>query len=651
MEDDGETYDNVKFRLYAATGSGDKGLLLEREWSNDGRTASWEEVSVSLADYVTRTVTLEFQVVTQTRGGYDRPVGICLVSDPQLVGPTAPALPNVILISIETLRRDHLGLYGYGRKTSPFLEEMAKEALVFENAYSQSSWTRPSVATILTGLYPSQQGCSSPMDRLADTLVSLPEILREHGYTTAAFCTGHVISRPAFNYCQGFDLFVDEQVRALDQVRCDTLSWLDVEDRKPFFMFMHTYDPHYPYVAPGHFRDAFADVDYEGVFKDSTNLTPDLIGKKEPVSPRDVEYIRARYDGEIAYTDAVLRRLAADLKERGLWDNTLLVITSDHGEQLKDHGGWGHAGNLFPEVLRVPLIVKLPGQARGGQRLSGMASGVDIMPTILGAVGAPVPEDLAGIDLLGSSEETGRTGRSFHFAELWGWASPPHRSNHLSVISERFQYISIRRGDGTTIERLFDLQEDPAAQRDLVAGEPEAVKKYARMVRDRYDQRGYTIAANGDEGEVYTFSGTVQSEAPIVAVEGLRTEEEDSFELDPGKHLLRFELTVANDDDVLRFETEPSNAPVTITVEYKGGKQLPEHVFLGLRKVPAKELPVTVPATRCEVDSDFGIAPNYFLGKQPGLYIWRQGISSKPEEPEARPDEETLRRLKDLGYL
>ena len=558
--------------------------------------------------------------------------------------------PNVIVYSIEALRRDHLSLYGYWRETSPFLEELAREAIVFEHAYSQSSWTRPSVATMLTGLYPSQHQALVVMDRLRDSVILLPEILRERGHVTAGFCTGSLITSPSFNYAQGFDLFVDKRQSPAGTWLPKVLEWLDNENPTPFFVFIHTFDPHDPYAAPDTFRDIF-DPGYEAPMKSTRPIRGEQPLDRKGLSSRDVDHMRASYDAEILYSDAMLREFTDGLKERDLWDNTLLVVTSDHGQELNEHGHWGHKRNLFPEKLGIPLVIKLPGQEHGGLRLGGLASGVDLVPTILAALDIPAPADLPGVNLLGSME-TGETGRDYHFAEFWA----ENRSNYVgnpdySVISQRFQYIATAgaRKEDTGKEYLFDLIEDPTAQKNLADSRPEIRMKFARMIRERYRQSGYTIAANGG-GKPLRFSGIARAEAPIVELEGIRTESDDSFELDQDKKTLRFELTVTGDDDLLRFQTDPANAPVSIDIERRG-EASPPTVYLGPRRERCEQLPLKVPARRCVLDTDFGLAPDYVAGQDAGLYIWRQGTSHAQQEKQVEPDEDTLKTLKDLGYL
>jgi len=650
-------HDSVELKLSAVSAEGEARTLLAREWENYHHQRLWQRHSIDLGEFAGRPVTLRFEVFARKNLPKRSPGGVCLVADPRILPAASPARPNVILLTIETLRRDHLSLYGYPRKTSPFFEKLAGEAIVFEDAYSQSSWTKPSIASILTGLLPSEHGVGTALDRLSDSAVLLPEVLRDHGYTTAGFWTNTVIADAAFNYDQGFDLFVNEKCALFDKVARHVLDWLDAEGVGPFFISIHTFDPHGPYVAPGRLADVF-DPDYDGKLKNLRFFCPGRFRDFADLSGRDVDYIRARYDGEILYTDIVLERLVLGIKERRLWDNTLLVITSDHGEEFYEHGGWGHAQDVYPEKLRVPLIVKLPRQEHAGLRVTGLAGGIDIMPTILAAVDLPVPRGLRGIDLLPGAIATGTTGRDSHLAEFrdaeyFTTPQPGYRitSNCYTLISGRFQYIYCAGAypEPSRREFLFDLVRDPAAQEDLASVKPAALKLYAGLLAAR-GSLGYTIAVNGG-GETHRISGVVRSDAPIVAVQPLRTERGDRFETSEDARTLRFELEVCDDDDVLCFRTNPDSAPISVTVDHDT-QSIPEvAAFLGPSRLPRREWPVVLPETPCAADVELGQAPTYAVGNEPGIFIWRRRIPSESGGSDAAPSPETLEALKDLGYL
>jgi arylsulfatase A-like enzyme len=553
----------------------------------------------------------------------------------------------VVLCTIETLRRDHTSLYGYGRATTPFLEALAKESLVFEEAYSQSSWTRPSMATVLTGLYASQHGTVQGTDRLPGAFVLISELLREAGYATAACCGCETISKPTFNYDQGFDLFVDEGSATFEKTRQDALEWLAADEGRPFFLFIHVFDPHEPYDAPLPFRDVF-DPQYDGRLKAVSALSPSGSAVRVGLTDRDRQYIKARYDAEIYYVDTVLEGLVAQLKERGLWDDTLLVVTSDHGEEFGEHGDWGHGKTLFPQSLAVPLLIKLPAQAHGGRRVLGLAGGVDIVPTILAALGVDAPAYLPGMDLLESAVRTGRTSRQAHAAELWDIGADRRGEPAYSIISEGFQFI-LPRAYAPETQYLFNLREDPSGRTNLISSRLDVAERLRLMVEQRYGCVGYTLAANGSGAGPHVFSVTVTSEAAITETEGVRIEPDDAVRVSEDAHTMQARLTVAGDDDAVRFRTEPPNVPVTIAVQLDGADAPADLVRLGPSGEAPKRLPLAVPAQRSAVDADTSEARLYKVGGELGLFIWRNGTPRGSQAADL--DEETLRALKQLGYL
>jgi len=645
--------DSATFRLLARSAGGQK-RLAAREWEcNYPRHRRWEEIAVDLEPYAGREVKLSFEVSLRKNGEEDRPGPVCLVSDPMLL-PSRPAEgTNVILLSVETLRRDHMSLYGYERATTPFLEELAGECVVFESSFSQSSWTRPSVATILTGLYPSQHMARISLDRLSDSVLTLPEILREAGYQTVGVCTNELISRPAFNYDQGFDLFIDEGMGLAQHARRDFVDWLDRHPRRPFCAFIHLFDPHAPYTAPGDLTEKFVSKEYDGPLKDWNLLTDWKLNDTEGLTARDAQFVRDRYDAEIAYTDMVLRRFVEDLKRRGVWDSTLLVLTSDHGEEFMKHGHWGHGHDLYPEKLRVPLVIKLPDGLHGGTRSDEVVSGVDIVPTILQALGLPGAERLPGRDLLSLLDGPSEHAR-YHIAEFFAAecvSREPIRYELViekyAVINDEVEYMEQHKRTGDERHWFFDLRKDPDAMKDIAHVAPERAAPFARLIRQRYREPGYVIAANG-AGEPLVVAGAVRTEATFAEVVPERLEPDDEFSISEDGKALRFRLKVSDDDDLLRFQTGPQWAPVTVELAEPGSAEGP--MFIGPDQHPHTGGRFTFSGVRGTADVAFGGAVRYPVGRKPGLFIWRQGMTGAEAAP-VEPDEELLHRLKDLGYL
>lgn len=306
--------------------------------------------------------------------------------------------PNLIIYLVDTLRADHLGCYGSGKPLSPNVDAFAEGATLFEDAVAQAPWTLPSVTSILTGLGPLSHGVRKLHDRLSDAAVTLPELLRPAGYRTAAFSTNWHI-REETGLAQGFDdfFFFPEDAQS-DEVTRRVVRWLDANGGKsPFFLYVHSLDPHAPYTPPADLRKRFApsvrleagyEYDLKRVYAAEGKERAELIAELRPL-----------YDAEVAANDRSFGALMDALRARGLYDDALILFVADHGEEFDDHGEFGHGNNFYRETLSVPLIVKRPRQTRG-ERVGRLAQHLDLMPTLLRIAGVRPPDGLPGADLL-----------------------------------------------------------------------------------------------------------------------------------------------------------------------------------------------------------------------------------------------------------
>jgi arylsulfatase A-like enzyme len=544
-----------------------------------------------------------------------------------------------------------MSLYGYERETTPNLERMASELVVFEESWSQSSWTRPSVATLLSGLYPAQHGARLVFDALSEYVETLPEILRAHGYSTAAFSTNDCIARPAFNYNQGYDLFVDEKYALADKLRRDTIDWIDStrQTGRPFLAYVHTWEAHGPYIAPGRFADLFVG-DYDGHLKN----WPVLVGKRLEAygefSAEDVAYVRARYDGEIAYSDEVLGRLERDLKSRDLWDNTLIVITSDHGEELYERGGWDHAHSLQPERIAVPLIIKLPGGRFGGKRVTGLAGGIDVLPTVLSALGIEPPESLPGIDLLAEAEATGHTGRDHHFAEFWPAEGQERGDPSFALIRDGL-LLSRERSlilDGAELH-MYRQDAPFEEQRNLALVEPETFLRYAPELREKYDHC-YTVRAHSPSDKKHRIAGTITSAAYISWLGATFLDEDDHVNLDRGSRIV-FDIMVSGEKNQFSFQTLPPHSAVIVTLN-RDATEGETPLFLGSDAEPAEENPAGIPVSVSPADMLLHDPLPVTDDSPAGLYIWRKGVKQAIKDTGAsKPESDAIDNLRDFGYL
>ncbi|MBI5506752.1 MAG: sulfatase [Deltaproteobacteria bacterium] len=286
---------------------------------------------------------------------------------------------NVVLISIDTLRADHVGTYGYSRPTTPNIDALSKTSVVFEDAIAQSSWTRAAHMSIFTGLHPREHGYIALADRrrLDDKVATLASVLRENGYTTAAF-VGGVNVAAEYGFDQGFDVYRSNGKFFRDNFQ-DAMYWLDGNEKSRFFLFLHGYDAHTPYASDPIDRLAIgvtSQMPRKGLRKTCTKA-----GAIERIQP----FVEA-YDAAVHRADRYVGKILADLERRHLLERTIVVLLSDHGEEFLEHGRCFHLSTLYREVLHVPLIVKAPGLAP--RRVAGLVSAsVTIAPTIAGLVG------------------------------------------------------------------------------------------------------------------------------------------------------------------------------------------------------------------------------------------------------------------------
>jgi len=325
--------------------------------------------------------------------------------------PPAPAVgsdsrPNILLYIVDTLRADALGPYRGDPKQTPEIGKFARDAIVFENAFAQSSWTRASVASILTSQYPRAHGAEDRGDRLVDAAQLMSETLSAHGYYTGLITTNPNVGA-FFGFDQGFDDLIEmfaaktddvvspkELIASADDVAKRVNHWID-NAPKPFFLVVLSIDPHSPYSPPARFTDAASD--YRG---QATGTGP-WINRKD-LTADDKAHIRALYQAEVNYADYGFGLVINHLRTQGLFEKTITALTSDHGEEFWEHGRRGHGRGLLHEVLHVPLVIRDPARtSESGTRDSTLVETIDILPTLLESAGLTATGDIAGRSLFG----------------------------------------------------------------------------------------------------------------------------------------------------------------------------------------------------------------------------------------------------------
>jgi len=318
---------------------------------------------------------------------------------------------GIVLVSIDTLRRDHVGAYGYARPTTPRIDALAGQGLVLDDAVSASSWTLPAHLSLLTGSDPGAHGGVDMEHGFNRRLPALPELLRARGYATQAV-TSHLYVSGVYGLDQGFDHLDFHQDRKANDVADRAIDVLDRFGDRPFFVFLHFYDPHWHYDPPPETLALF-ESSYTGTL--SGNWQDFSKRTRASLTPADLAHLLALYDGEIRFTDDQVGRILDHLRERGMERNTLVLVTSDHGEEFLEHGSWEHQKTLYEEVVRVPLLLRGPGVPV--RREGAQASLVDVAPTILDWAGLPIPPSVQGRSLLRPANERDAFGEPDHTAD------------------------------------------------------------------------------------------------------------------------------------------------------------------------------------------------------------------------------------------
>ncbi len=495
----------VRFELLACEGDGCERLFAETV--DPAETRGWRELRVPLAALAgrRRAIELRTELVAKGTGAVSLPVW----SNPTIYarGPAGDGPRGLLLLSIDTLRADHLSSYGHPFDTAPFVErELARAGVLFEHTMASATTTGPAHMTMFTSLQPLVHGLTDRPSPRPPAPVTLAELLRAHGLRTGAVTEDGPL-HAGWGFGRGFESYaenVSPNLMLPEGQISDTLAkgeaWLRANAHRPFFLFLHTFQVHFPYRPP----EAYA-----GLFT----------GEEPPPPGLPPAYDPTLYDREIRYVDDSLHSLFRTLAELGLLEHTVVVFTSDHGEEFLEHGFLGHGAHLHPEVLDVPLIVRGPGLARG-RRIRAPVAHVDLMPTLLELLGAPVPAGLMGrslVPLLRSGSETPAGPARPLYSEAWypvatgpdGVTSRVEQPSFSVRSGDRklvqlhgpagpaYRYFDLARDPGERTDRYAELADEAADLRALLDAYPARandLRAVAEQVRARFDANGATEA-------------------------------------------------------------------------------------------------------------------------------------------------------------
>ena len=404
-------------------------------------------------------------------------LGLALVASASCSHP--PHAQNLILISIDTLRADRLGCYGYARPTTPFLDRESHDGVLFADATAPSSWTYPSHASLFTGLYPGRNGATRLEQRMRKDVASLAEWLAARGFRAAGVVSSTLFA--GYGLERGFEKleYVDPGGPEPSQVTAHAVDWLKAVDRsRPFFCFIHYLDPHSDYSSLPEFEAPFVGP-YSGPATGKSEQLFQHIQGFVHFDAADAKHLSDLYDAGVRQQDAELEKLFAHLQSAGFLADSLVVLVSDHGEEFLEHGEVMHGLSQYEESVRVPFLLWGPGVPRD-VRVQENVSLVDVMPTVLDLLGLSAPEGLDGRSLRGLWESPGsaRPPRSlFVEADL----DPPGPTARRMVPGDD---LAVRRGNfklvldpSSNTVRLFDLTRDPHETKDVAAEQPALVSE------------------------------------------------------------------------------------------------------------------------------------------------------------------------------
>jgi len=427
---------------------------------------------------------------------------------------------NVIFILIDTLRPDHLGCYGYSRNTSPNIDGLANQGILFKNTIAQAPWTKPSVASFFTSTLPSTHGVTwrGRNETLPKSMLTLAEVLKQNGYRTAAFSDNPHITR-SNGFDQGFDTFVENYSFLKGNAEPLTnkmLTWLRENAQEKHFIYIHYLDPHDPYQAPGTYRDMFLnkkEIDVSKTVKrgntyvlnGESHLDRRMKEKLKSIHPQDyplptplhiskkeLNYLIGLYDGEIRYVDYQVGRIISVLKELKTYDKTTIIISSDHGEEFLEHGMFRHGYHLYDEIIKVPLIIISPHFNKTPLEIKTPVNLIDLMPTLLDLLNLPFPGSMQGKSIIPLINQ-GKKAEPLSISET-SWKGARAQSVSLS----EWKHINDIRNE--RIE-LYNLGEDSGEKNNLYLKEDEKAEKLSHLLSNIISKAQPVTEKSKDKGK------------------------------------------------------------------------------------------------------------------------------------------------------
>ncbi len=582
------------------------GLVTHEETWTEER--GWVERRIDLSRFSGEPLEIDFSFE-----GVDATV---LLAHPGVLRRARETRPNVIVYVVDCLRADHVGAYGYERATTPEIDRLAEDAVLLEDLNACASWTKPSTACLFTSMLPTFHQARTVDDALPRARTTLAEVFRREGYTTAAWVANPVIDPRVFFFNQGFDRWVDlrsfeersrrSHLHDMDPDAADitkaVLPWLEAHRRDLFFLYLHSLDLHYPYKA----RPPF---DARLVSEGTTGLDRD----------------RELYDAELAYNDGEIGKLVARLKELDLYDDTLLFVTADHGEEFGEHGASRHGKTLYQQVLHIPGVLKLPGSRLRGRRSKALASNIDVAPTLLELAGLEAPAEFQGRSLREVLEKDAATNERRAVAELLA----PNVVAY-SIRDERFKHVKALVPEAK--EMLFDLERDAAEGVNLL---PEASREGVALISDlerlvQLGQHGAHLSIEGGR-ERAAIRVEVATDSEIASAFRFAISTGDVLEIAPDRKRL-----------TLRFEADGKARHLVVQTNTPG---------VDLRLLVTTAGKTIADSTLTTKELEVSVAEAERLLHQPGTQFRAWYLAPGSGRYQVELDEETLNVLRALGYV
>lgn len=576
----------------------------------------------------------------------------------------------MLIIGVDTLRPDHLGCYGYDRQTSPNIDRLARDGAVFRNTVSQAPWTLPSFGTVFTSLYPSQHGAGTLKKKVRTSFPTLATILSEAGYRTGAVISASVLHRET-GISRGFEYYAVPEGRAKrrgDEVTDVALQWIDGGDGSPFFLFAHYWDPHEPY-EPSAPYDTMFDPSYQGKIGNSFNPRALMLSAESQIrgmgasqshglGEDDLNHIVSLYDGEIAFADEQIGRLLKGFEERGIKDNTLVILLSDHGEEFSEHGGFGHGHTMFSELINVALILTMPGSVPSGRIIDEQVRLLDVTPTVLDLLGLDSGFAFEGASLVPLAVGEGKVmaGPRALFPPPVAYSeaiqSGPERK---AVTAHPWKVIyELSSGD----QMLFNLKEDPAESRNCMGEHPDVIAPLNGLLSRALLELSEDWYVEVDPGEGrHTFDIAISAEGPAADGWIYPFETPEGRRVDSGSDAGILRQAAGSEYEIRNFRPEgratlgfkihiPRDIAAGFDIRIDGNPAIAE-TFIGESLKNPDQVPFTVNARRARAESSSGPAAR---PEPPYVLIWHVEGRYGSDVP-SNLSEGVKKELRALGYI